>query len=152
MHANFSQYLEHYKLISIAQSGFRKLHSTVIALLNVTDKWLKNIYRGLVTGVVFIDLHKAFKTVDVNILLSKLSIFGISGVEHRWVQSYLTDRSQSVMFDGHLSDPLPVNIDVPQRINTWPLTLLTLPKWSSHHSSGLFCKYVCRWHRHRKSV
>ncbi len=81
VHANFSQYLEQYKLISIVQSGFRKLHSTVTALLNVTDKWLRNIDQGLVTGVVFIDLRKAFNTVDINILLSKLSMFGISGVE-----------------------------------------------------------------------
>ncbi len=43
VHSNFLQYLEHYKLISIAESGFRKLHSIVTALLNVTDKWPRNI-------------------------------------------------------------------------------------------------------------
>ncbi len=62
------------------------------------------------TGVVLIDLHKAFDTVNVNILLSKLSMFGISGVKRRWFQSYLTDRSQSVMSDGHLSDRLSINV------------------------------------------
>jgi hypothetical protein len=114
VHSHFSEFLELHNLITIAQSGFRKLHSTVTALLNVTDKWLRNIDHGLVTGVVFIDLRKAFDTVDINILLSKLSMFGISGIELQWFQSYLTGRSQSVMVDGHISDPLPVSIGVPQ--------------------------------------
>ncbi len=69
--------------------------------------WLNN-------SVVFTDLHKAFDTVYINILLSKLSLFGISGVELQWFSSYLTGRSQSVIFDGHLSNPLPVTIGVPQ--------------------------------------
>ncbi len=64
--------------------------------------------------MVFIDLHKAFNTVDINILLSKLSLFGISGVEIQWFRSYLTGSSQSVIFDGHLSHPLPVSIGVSQ--------------------------------------
>ncbi len=74
VHSNFSQILDKHNLITITQSGFRKLHSTVTSLLNVIDKWLRNIDNGLVTGVVFIDLIKAFNTVDMNILLSKLSL------------------------------------------------------------------------------
>ncbi len=81
------RFLDKHNLITITQSGFRKLHSTVTALLNVTDKWLRNIDNGLVTGVVFTDLHKAFNTVDINILLSKLSLFGIYGVELQWFMS-----------------------------------------------------------------
>ena len=67
---------------------------------------------GLVTGVVFIDLRKAFDTVDTDILLAKLKGFGVTGIEHQWFWSDLTG-SQSVSVDGNLSDPLHVNIGVP---------------------------------------
>ncbi len=80
-----------------------------------------NIDKSLVTGVVFIDLRTAFDTVDVNILLTKLPSIGIKGMEHKWFKSYLSGRSQSVSVDGHLSDPLPVRIGVPQGLILGPL-------------------------------
>ncbi len=66
------------------------------------------------TGVVFIDLHKTFDTVDVDVLLTKLPSFGITGIEHQWFRNYLTGRSQSVIVSGHLSNPLPLTVDIPQ--------------------------------------
>ena len=98
----------------ITQSGFRRLHSTVTSLFNVTSRWLNNIDKGLVKGVVCIDLRRAFDTVDTDILLAKLKGFGFTGIEHQWCWSYLTGKSQSVWVDGHLSDPLPVNVGVPK--------------------------------------
>ncbi len=65
-------------------------------MLHITDQWLMNIDKGIVTGVVFSDLRKAFDSIDVNILLAKLPSFGITGMEHKWFQSYLSGRSQSV--------------------------------------------------------
>ncbi len=99
----------------MAHSGFSQLHSTLITLLQVTDCWLENIDKSFVTGVVFINLHKAFDTVDQDILLAKLPNFGVEGVKHQWFQSYLTGRLQAVTVDGHLSDPLPVPIGVLHR-------------------------------------
>ncbi len=61
---------------------------------------------------MFIDLRKAFDTVDSNILLLKLTRYGISGSEKKWFESYLTGHTQSVSVDGQLSDPLPVTIGV----------------------------------------
>ncbi len=114
VHTSFTVFLEDFKLLTVAQSGFRQLHSTVTALFQVTDRWLENIDKGLATRVVFIDLHKAFDNVDLDIILAKLPSFGVDGVEHQWFWSYLTCRIQSVTVDGHLSDPLPVSIGVPQ--------------------------------------
>ncbi len=68
VHTSFTVFLEEFKLLTVAQSGFRQLHSTLTALLQVIDRWLENIDKGLVTGVVFIDLCKTFDTVDVDIL------------------------------------------------------------------------------------
>ncbi len=83
-------------------------------IVYITDRWLSNIDKGLVTGVVFIDLRKAFDTVDINILFLKLTRYGISGSERKWFESYLTDRTQSVSVDGQSSDPLTVTIGVLQ--------------------------------------
>ena len=70
------QYLNDNKLLSSCQSGFRSLHSTLTALLEATNSWSVNIDNGFLNGVVFIDLKKAFDTIDHEIILRKLSYFG----------------------------------------------------------------------------
>ena len=73
VHDQFYTYLSSNQLINPYQSGFRSTFSTLTSLLESTNNWCVNIDRGLLNGVVFIDLRKAFDTIDYDhILLSKL--------------------------------------------------------------------------------
>ena len=97
------KYLSVNNLLSNCQSGFRALHSTVTSLLNSTDKWSFNIDKGKINGVVFVDLKKAFDTVDHAILITKMRRYCLNDLAIRFFRSYLENRSQSCLVNGHLS-------------------------------------------------
>ena len=84
VHDQFYIYLSSNQLINPYQSGFRPTFSTLTSLLESTNNWCVNIDRGLLNGVVFIDLKKAFNTNDYDILLSKLSAYGVDELALTW--------------------------------------------------------------------
>ena len=117
-------FLTNEDIISNHQSGFRSLHSTVTALLEATDNWAFNIDHGNVNAVVFLDLKKAFDTVDHDILLSKMNLYGIQGTALDWFKSYLTNRTQRCLVNGSLSRICSLKCGVPQGTILGPLLFL----------------------------
>ena len=96
------------------QFGFRKIHSTQHAIITLVDRITSSLGSGDLVIGVFLDLKKAFDTVDHHILIKKLFSYGIRGNTLKWFQSYLTDRSQFVTYDGIESKVLPIKYGVPQ--------------------------------------
>ena len=118
------EYLNNNNLISASQSGFRSLHSTLTALIEATDNWSINIDKGLLNGVIFIDLKKAFDTIDHAILLRKLRIYGVDENGIKFFESYLSNRSQRYCVNGELSETAKITCGVPQGTNLGPLLFL----------------------------
>ena len=78
------------------QFGFQKEHSTEHAILQLTNQILQSFNQDEFTIGVFIDLSKAFDTVNHNILLKKLSFYGVKNNNLKWFRSYLTNRKNNI--------------------------------------------------------
>ena len=81
VHAQLMEYLKRCNKLCLNQFAFQKLHNTVTCLLNVIDPWLKSSDGGKMNLSIFLDLKKAFDTVDHTTLLLKLRKYGITSTE-----------------------------------------------------------------------
>ena len=92
MYKRLSNFLDINNLIYSLQFGFRPKYSTTHTLINLTESIRQSLDEGSFDCGIFVDLQKAFDTVDYKILLHKLEYYGIRGVCNDWFKSYLSDR------------------------------------------------------------
>ena len=117
-------YLDRHKVVSNSQFGFRKDHSTEYALTLFYEKISSAIDNKEISVGIFIDLSKAFDTVNHEILLDKLRYFGIRGLAYNWFASYLNNRQQFVQFNDTSSSRHVIKCGVPQGSILGPLLFL----------------------------
>ena len=96
MHKRLHSFLQQNSILHQYQFGFRKNHSTIMALIELTDSLYLHIdNRDSIIGMYF-DLQKAFDTVNHDIHLCKLQKYGIRGIVLDWFRDYLHNRKQFV--------------------------------------------------------
>ena len=117
-------FLKKYNILTENQYGFRENRSTSLALMELVEDLTQSLDNRKHTIGVFIDLKKAFDTIDHKILLNKLEHYGVRGKVNDWITSYLKCRKQYVKLDKCDSDCLDVTCGVPQRSIYWDLNYL----------------------------
>ena len=93
-------YIRSHQILYKYQFEFRKGYSTEQATLKITDNLKLATDKGQITCGLFLDLSKAFDTVNHKILLSKPYLYGIRGTPHNWFESYLHNRRRYVKIDS----------------------------------------------------
>ena len=104
MHKQLYKFLEDHNILFKNQFGFRKKCSTAHSLIEITEKIKESIDSGKFGCGIFIDLKKAFDTVNHKILLQKLEHYGVRGTILKWFESYLSDRKQYTFYNGVSSE------------------------------------------------
>jgi hypothetical protein len=114
MHKRLYSYVIKKSIIYESQYGFRQGHSTTQAVSELVENVIKGFDNNETTLAIFLDLSKAFDTIDHGILLKKLKFYGIRGKALEWFTSYLLNRQQYVSIDGHDSNKSSITCGVPQ--------------------------------------
>ena len=139
LHKRLYSYLNKFNILYKFQFGFREGHSTTQALTEITDKIRNGMDHKNYTCGIFIDLCKAFDTVDHEILLSKMYHYGIRGIVQKLFKSYLTNRMQYVYINDHKSNLQTIKCGVPQGSVLGPLLfLLYINDIANCCSNGMF--------------
>jgi exonuclease III len=111
-------------ILAESQFGFRENRSTELATSYVVNKLLKAIDDKTFSVGIFLDLSKAFDTVNHDILISKLEHYGVRGIALAWFKSYLSNRKQFVLFKSTLSKEQYISCGVPQGSVLGPLLFI----------------------------
>ena len=124
MHQRLYLFLQENDIIYKSQCGFQKNKSTIHSLIQIVEK-IRNAIENKMYGCgIFIDLKKAFDTVNRTILLNKLEHYGIRGSGLKWFTSYLSNRSQYVPINNTTFDTKHITCGVSQGSVLGPLLFL----------------------------
>jgi hypothetical protein len=127
--------------LSNNQFGFVAEKSTEDSLLKFCSGILNGLNKGLCTSGLFVDITKAFDSLDHNILLNRLREAGVRGVALKWFSSYLRGRTQCVRLKGYYSDFEPITYGVPQGSVLGPILFLVYVNnlCTGHFNGDLTC-------------
>ena len=118
------KFLTKFKILSDDQFGFRAKFSTEYAIMDIYDKLIHNLDKGLSSCAIFLDLAKAFDSVSHEILLRKMHHYGIRGKALELFRSYLSSRSQYIKLNGCKSSLMGIEFGVPKGSILGPLLFL----------------------------
>ena len=119
-------YFEKHKLFGEYQFGFRRNKSTVSEMLTLYETLQEAKEKSLHSLVILFDLSAAFDTVEPDVLIRKLKIYGFDHNARSWMKSYLTGRSQVATVGGHYSKAVELNYGTPQGSRLSPLLFIIL--------------------------
>ena len=124
MYNRLVEFAETYEILFCCQFGFRKNRSTSLSLIHLINKISSAIDKLESTVGVFLDLSKAFDTLDHQILFTKLEHNGICGTALQWIKSYFSCRLQFVQFNQACSPMQTIKCGVPQGSILGPLLFI----------------------------
>ena len=117
-------YLRSRDILTTSQSAFQKLCLTMTSLIDSTELWYENIDHKQVNLATFLDLKKAFDTLDHEILLEKLEAYGVRELGGNWFRSYLEERQQYCKLNCYESRANTITCGIPQGSCLGPLLFI----------------------------
>ena len=124
MYNRLLNFINRHKIFNQNQFGTRNNHSTFMALIILAENLVDTLDNRNCAAGIFLDFQIAFDTVDHGILLDKLYCYGIRGIAHDWFVSYLSNRQQSVIYNGCESELKVMRCGVPQGSILGPMLFL----------------------------
>ena len=124
MYKRLYNHLSENQILYSKQFGFQRGHSTEHAIMQLIDQIISSFEKNYFTLGVFIDLSKAFDTVDHDVLITKLENYGVNGNNLSWFQTYFKNRKQYLNFNNKITNSSLITCGVPQGSILGPLLFL----------------------------